>query len=172
MAEITVNGWIAEGGHTIIERKKNNIILFDVVEDIKPISGIYDDKFNNNNAWFHCSLEINIDEPDKLSYIPKGYTLGRIQRNGWAWVKQEGTTYGWTKDDIFLHGEQVCDYIQEGKIVSIKGQELLLEGPDGKILRVIDVSEIWFDPIWVKEKSKTLKVPYKSDICITKTYQE
>jgi hypothetical protein len=28
MAEVSVNGWIAEGGHTIIEGKKKNIILF------------------------------------------------------------------------------------------------------------------------------------------------
>ena len=40
MANISVNGWIAEGGHTLIEGKKNNIILFDVVENLPPISGI------------------------------------------------------------------------------------------------------------------------------------
>ena len=40
MADISVNGWIAEGGHTIIEGKKNNIILFDVVENLNPIKGI------------------------------------------------------------------------------------------------------------------------------------
>lgn len=34
MADISVNGWIAEGGHTIIEGKKNNIILFDIVENL------------------------------------------------------------------------------------------------------------------------------------------
>ena len=44
MADVSVNGWIAEGGHTIIEGKKNNIILFDVVEDTVPINGI-DDEF-------------------------------------------------------------------------------------------------------------------------------
>ena len=43
MAEVSVNGWIAEGGHTIIEGKKNNIILFDVVENLNPIKGIDDD---------------------------------------------------------------------------------------------------------------------------------
>ena len=40
MADVSVSGWIAEGGHTIIEGKKNNIILFDVVEDVVPINGI------------------------------------------------------------------------------------------------------------------------------------
>ena len=40
MADISVNGWIAEGGHPIIEGTKNNIILFDVVENLPPISGI------------------------------------------------------------------------------------------------------------------------------------
>ncbi len=58
MADVSVNGWIAEGGHTITEGKKNNIILFDVVEDVVPINGI-DDVYNNNNAWFHCSFEIS-----------------------------------------------------------------------------------------------------------------
>ena len=43
MADVSVNGWIAEGGHTIIEGKKNNIILFDVVENIAPVTGIEDD---------------------------------------------------------------------------------------------------------------------------------
>jgi len=170
MAEITVNGWIAEGGHTIIEEKKNNIILFDVVEDIIPINGNRDDILINNKSWFHCSFEINIDDPGKLSFIPKGYTLGRIQCNGWAWVKQEGTSYGWSKNDIFLRGEQVCDYIQEGKAVSIRGQEILVEGSDGIILRVINVSEICFESFWVIEKPKILKVPFKSGIYITKTY--
>jgi hypothetical protein len=81
MADVSVNGWIAEGGHTIIEGKKNNIILFDVVEDVVPINGI-DDEFNNNKAWFHCSFEINIEDPSKISFIPTGYTLDRIQSNG------------------------------------------------------------------------------------------
>jgi len=171
MADITVNGWIAEGGHTIIEGK-NNIILFDVVEDINPIIGISDDIFNNNNAWFHCSLEIIIDDPGKISFIPRGYTLDRIQRNGRAWIEQKETDCGWAKNDIFLQSEQVCDYIKEGKAVRIKGQEFLLEGPDGKILRVIDVSEICFDLFWVKEGPKILKVPYKSGVFISKTYLE
>ena len=35
---------MAGGGHTIIEGEKNNIILFDVVEDVVPINGI-DDEF-------------------------------------------------------------------------------------------------------------------------------
>ena len=44
MADVSVNGWMAGGGHTIIEGEKNNIILFDVVEDVVPINGI-DDEF-------------------------------------------------------------------------------------------------------------------------------
>ncbi len=172
MADITINGWIAEGDYTIIEGKKNNIILFDVVEINNPISGISNDTFNNNNAWFHCSLEVNIDDPSKLSFIPKGYTLYRIYNTGWAWVKQEGATRGCIENDIFLQGEQVCVYIQEGKLVSVHGQEFLMEGPDGKILRVIDVNEICFNPLWVKGRPKILKVPYKSGVFITKQYPE
>ena len=131
MADVSVNGWIAEGGHTIIEGKKDNIILFDVVENLAPVNGLGNDIYKTNSAWFHCSFEINIEDPTKISFIPIGYTLDRIQSNGWAWVKKEGTTHGWAQNDIFLYGEQVCDYIQEGKPVNVKGQEFLMEGQDG-----------------------------------------
>ena len=171
MADVSVNGWIAEGGHTIIEGKKNKIILFDVVEDTVQINGI-DDIYNNNHAWFHCSFEINIDKKNMASFIPSGYTLNRIQSNGWAWVLKEGTTHGWTKNDAYLNSEQVAGYIQEGKKVYVKGSEYLLKGGDDKILRLIDVSEIWFDPLWVKEKPKLLKVPYRCGMYITKSYPE
>ncbi len=169
MADVSVNGWIAEGGHTIVEGKKNNIILFDVVEDTVQINGI-DDVYNNNHAWFHCSLEINIEKKNVASFIPPGYTLNRIQSNGWAWVLKEGTTHEWTQNDTFLYGEQVADYIQEGKKVCVKGREYLLKGSDDRILRVIDVTEIWFDPLWMQEKPKLLKVPYRCGLYITKNY--
>ena len=77
--------------------------------------------YKTNSAWFHCSFEINIEDPTKISFIPIGYTLDRIQSNGWAWMKKEGSTNGWTQKDIFLYGEQVCEYIQEGKSVYVKG---------------------------------------------------
>lgn len=170
MADVSVNGWIAEGGHTIIEGKKNNIILFDVVENNAPATGIEDDIYKTNSAWFHCSFEINIEDPSKISFIPTGYTLERIQSNGWAWAKKEGSTHEWTKNDIYLYGEQVAEYIQEGKLVNVKGQELLLQGPDAKILRVIDVSEIWFEPRWIRERPKVLNVPYRCGLFITKNY--
>lgn len=38
MADVSVNGWIAEGGHTIVEGKKNNIILFEICRDLKNVS--------------------------------------------------------------------------------------------------------------------------------------
>ena len=50
MAEVSVNGWIAEGGHTIIEGKKNNIILFDVVENCGHIGGLPDDKYTTKGT--------------------------------------------------------------------------------------------------------------------------
>ena len=112
MADVSVNGWIAEGGHTIIEGKKNNIILFDIVENLTPVGGINDDIYKTNSAWFHCSFEINIEDSSKASFIPTGYTLDRIQSNGWAWIKQEGTENGWAKNDVFLWGEQIAEYIQ------------------------------------------------------------
>ena len=172
MADVSVNGWIAEGGHTIVEGKKNNLILFDIVESLTPLEGIDDDIYKTNSAWFHCSFEINIEDSSKASFIPTGYTLDRIQSNGWAWIKQEGTDHGWSKNDVFLWGEQIADYIQEGKSVCVKGQEFLLPGEDGKILRAIDVSEIWFEPSWIREKPKVLKVPYKSSIFFTRRNKE
>ena len=42
-------------------------------------------------------------------------------------------------------------------------------GIDGKILRMIDVSELWFDSRFVRKKPKVLKVPYKCDIFMTKS---
>jgi len=133
MADVSVNGWVAEDGHTIVEGKKNNLILFDIVESLTPLDGIDDDIYKTNSAWFHCSFDINIEDSSKASFIPTGYTLDRIQSNGWAWIKQEGTDHGWSKNDVFLWGEQIADYIQEGKSVCVKGQEFLLKGEDGKI---------------------------------------
>ena len=42
MAEISVDGWVAEGGHSIIEGKKNKILLFDIVENNTSVGGIGD----------------------------------------------------------------------------------------------------------------------------------
>lgn len=170
MADVSVNGWIAEGGHTIIEGKNNNIILFDVVESVTPVNGIDDDVFNNNKAWFHCSFEINLDKPANVTFIPTGYTLQRIQSNGWAWIVKKGTQVEHLIGDWYLYGEQVADYIQEGNPVCVKGREYLLKDPDGKLFRMIDVTEIWFGSVWVQEKPKLLKVPYKSGIYISKSY--
>ena len=80
MADISVNGWIAEGGHTIIEGKKNNILLFDVVENIVPTTGIEDDIYKTNSAWFHCSFEIDIEDPSKISFIPTGCCEDNLDR--------------------------------------------------------------------------------------------
>lgn len=170
MADVSVNGWIAEGGHTIIEGKKNNIILFDVVENCGHVGGLSDDKYKNNNAWFHCCFEINIEDPSKASFIPTGYTLQRIQSNGWAWGHKEDNEYDSLPMDTYLYGEQIADYIREGEPVHVKGRELLLNGIDSKILRMIDVTELWFDPRFVREKPKLLTVPYKCGLYITKDY--
>ena len=136
------------------------------------MGGINDDIYKTNSAWFHCSFEINIEDSSKASFIPTGYTLDRIQSNGWAWIKQEGTDHDWSKNDVFLWGEQIAEYIQEGKSVCVKGQEFLLPGDDGKILRAIDVSEIWIEPVWIREKPKVLKVPYKTSLFFTKRSPE
>lgn len=169
MADVSVNGWIAEGGHTIVEGEKNNIILFDVVEDCYHVGNLPDDKYNNNNAWFHCSFEIDIEDPSKASFIPTGYTLQRIQRNGLAWGHIIDNEFDMLPFDTCLFGEQVADFIREGQPVSVKGREILLNGIDGKILRMIDVSELWFDSRFVRKKPKVLKVPYKCDIFMTKS---
>lgn len=173
MADVCVNGWIAEGGHTIIEGKKNKIILFDLVENIAPTGGIDDDIYGTNKAWFHCSFEVIIKDQTQVSFVPTGYTIERSQSNGWSWIfKKGGTELDSIPQSVQLRGEQVADFIQEGLSVYVKGQEILLKGEDGKILRVIDVKEIWFDPSWVSEKPKLLKVPYKSELWISKRYPD
>ena len=90
MADISVDGWVAEGGYSIIEGKKNNILLFDIVENNTSVGGIGDDEFRTNHAWFHCCFEINIEDPSEVSFIPEGYTLDRICSSGWAWIKKKG----------------------------------------------------------------------------------
>ena len=171
MADISVQGWIAEGCPTIIERGKNKILLFDIVENTNHVGGIDNDEFRTNSAWFHCSFEINIEDTSKASLIPVGYTLDKVHSNGWAWVKKEGTAYEHlTNLDTFLNVEQVADYIKEGKSVYVSGQEYLLTGIDGKLLRMIDVTEISLQPRWMREKPKILKVPYNCGLYITKTY--
>lgn len=169
MAEIGVNGWIAEGGHTIIEGNKNNILLFDIVENNTSVGGIGDDEFRTNHAWFHCCFEINIEDPSKASFIPVGYTLDRIDSCGWAWIKKKGADKWFPKKEMQLNVEQVADYIQEGKSVHVDGQEYLLKGKDGDLLRMIDVSELWIEPRWFHERPKLLKVPYHCGLYITKT---
>lgn len=171
MADVSVLGWIAEGGHKIIEGKKNNIILFDIIENIDPVNGIDDDIYGMNKAWFHCNFEVDVQDPAKVSFVPTGYYIERVQSNGWAWVKKTGGTgLDSIAKDMALYGEQVADYLQEGQSVYVKGREFLLDGSDGNLLRMIDVTEIWFDPIWATEKPRLLTVPYKSEIYITKTY--
>ena len=169
MATINVNGWIAEGGYRLIEGPNGKIILFDLVENDLPCKGIEEDEFRTNNAWFHCSLEVIVEKPDKVTFIPKGYTLQKINSRGFADIVKIGKEYDWIPDFPCLYGEQAVDYIQEGKLVNVSGQEFLLKGQDGNLMRMIKVTEINFDPYWVREKPKILTVPYKSDAYIWQT---
>ncbi len=169
MATITVNGWIAEGGCKLIDGPNGKIILFDIVENDQPCTGIAEDEFRTNNAWFHCSMEIIVEEPKKASFIPNGYTLQKINCKGYADIVKKGTRYDWIPNYPCLSGEQAADYIQEGKLVNLSGQEFLLKGQDGKLLRLINVTDINFDPYWVKEKPKVLSVPYKTEVYVSQT---
>ena len=168
MADVCVTGWVAEGGSTIVEGQKNNIVIFDLVENINPTSGIEDDVYGTNKAWFHCSLEVFIEDKTELSFVPSGYRIDRAQSNGYCWLKKKNATeYDFASKQVNLSGEQVAEFLQEGQSVYVRGQELLVKGEDGKILRVINVSEIYFEPFWQTEKPKMLKVPYKSRAIIT-----
>ena len=154
----------------LVEGKKNKILLFDIVENNTSVGGIGDDEFRTNHAWFHCCFEINIEDPSEVSFIPEGYTLDRICSSGWAWIKKKGADKWYPKKELQLYVNQIADYIQEGKAVHVSGQEFLLKGPDGDLLRMIDVSEIWIEPRWFFERPKLLKVPYHCGLYITKTY--
>ena len=172
MARIYVDGWIAEGGCKIISGPNGNILLFDLVENNQHCNGIDSDVYRNNNAWYHCSMEVIVKEPEKLTIVPDGHTLQSFDEYGYARILKDGTSYGYIMDDPCLTGEYVADFIQEATRVRVSGQEILLQGEDGKLLRVIKVSDIDFNPRWVKEEPRLMKVPYKSDITIYSSHPQ
>lgn len=161
MAKISFDGWVAEGGASLIETKVGNILIFDVVEELPDVTGIEEDKYGTNHAWFHCSMQIQVKDPTLLSFVPPGTRLELINSSGLAWLKKDEKFVG---KDTYLRAEQVADFIQEGKAVHVSGQEILMEGPDGKILRLVGVDDLSFEPIWMREKPRLTKVPYKSGL--------
>ena len=163
MADITVSGWIAEGGVKIIQGERSKILVFDVIENTIECGGIGDDEFNTNHAWFHCSFQINVEKGRSLTIVPPGYTLRDVNEKGYVTINQIGDTWK-IMPGMYnsMTTDQVVEYITEGKWVHVTGMEILTKGEDGNILRQVKVSKLSFDDFFEVKKPKLLRVPYKT----------
>ena len=156
MVEIEVKGWIAEGGGRLLHTPDGEFILFDLVENEYECGGIKED-MGTNRAWFHCCLEIKGGDPSRAGFIPEGGTLFYVTAEGYAMSRE------WLWDHPCLRPDQVINFMEAGKLITVKGEELLLNGEDGKMMRAIVVGQIYFDAFGVPKVPHTLKVPYHSD---------
>jgi len=161
MADISVNGWIAEGGGRLVHTPEGDVILFDVIENEYPCDG-FEDEYGTNKAWFHCCFHIKVLDLERVGVVPEGCEIFFVFTSGVCTLTSSGFFNMLSKSPI-LPCEEVVKFITEGKLINLHGQELLLKGEDGKIMRTVIVSDIWFKSYWVPEKPHILKVPYKSD---------
>lgn len=167
MATITIKGWIAEGGCQIYQGSKNKVLVFDVVEDEHACGGIESiDDFNTNHAWFHCSFEILLEESAKLAIIPPDYKLMDVEWMGYAKICKKDNRWDILPDDLCVTVEQIAEYIDEGKWVTVSGHEILVRGENEKLLRLVKVTRLSFDDRFEAKKPKFLTVPYKSSLFV------
>lgn len=167
MASISIKGWIAEGGCQIYQGRKNKVLVFDVVEEEESYGGIESiDDYNTNHAWFHCSLENALEDSAKLTIIPLGYTLKDVGWKGYATICKEDDKWSIIPNEPRITAEQIADYIVEGKWVYLNGNEVLVRGENGKLIRLVKVTHISFDDWFEVKKPKLLSVPYKSTMFI------
>lgn len=167
MAQITVPGWIAEGGGRLYHMDNGDLILFDVIENrrIRGESDKYENEYGTIPAWFHCSYQIQGGKPQDRGFVPEGFTIDRVNRWGYARVvKIDDASQSLPKNPC-LSCEQVVDFFQEGKMVKVKGEEVLMKGDDGELMRNIIVQKIDFLVTEEHERPHILKVPYKSYTC-------
>ncbi len=156
MVEIEVKGWVAEGGGRLLHFPEGDFILFDLVENESECGG-FEDEYGTNRAWFHCCLEIKGGDPSRAGFVPEGSMMFYVTAEGYAMMT------GWFREHPCLRPDQVIGFIEAGKLITVKGEELLLNGEDGKMMRAIVVGEIYFAAIGVPNVPHTLKVPYRSD---------
>ena len=152
MASISIRGWIAEGGCKIFQGRKNNVLVFDVIEEEEQYGGIeaYDD-YNINHSWFHCSLENALEESAKLTIIPPGYRLKDVGWKGYATICKIDDEWSTIPNDPRITADQIAEYIVEGKWVNVDGKEVLVRGENGKLIRIVKVIRISFDD-WFEVK--------------------
>lgn len=164
MAQITVPGWIAEGGGRLYHMDSGDLILFDIIENrkIRGESDQYENEYGTNRAWFHCCLEIKGGDPSQAGVVPEGYKLFSLSASGFVMFDPTSGS-GWRHEFPCLRPDQVIDFIKEGEQFTVQGEELLLKGEDGKIMRVVVVQYMYFVAFGVPNVPHTLKVPYRSD---------
>ena len=164
MADVSVCGWVAEGGVQIIQGAKDKILVFDVVENTIECGGIADDEFNTNHAWFHCSMQITLGEDRQLAIIPPGYMLRDVNEKGIVSICKTENTWETIPGYPCMTADQIAEYIVEGKWIQVTGLEVLVKGEDGNILRQVKVSRLSFDTFFEVKKPKLLRVPYKTPL--------
>lgn len=161
MVEIEVKGWVAEGGGRLLHFPEGDFILFDLVENDSECGG-FEDEYGTNQPWFHCCLEIKGGDPSKAGVVPEGYKLFSLSADGFVMFDPTSGSR-WRYEFPCLRPDQVIDFIEEGELFTVEGEELLLKGEDGKIMRVVVVQYMYFLAIGVPNVPHTLKVPYRSD---------
>ncbi len=164
MAEISVKGWIAEGGGRLFHEEEGDFILFDLIE-YKSDKDDIENEFGTNPAWFHCSFQIIMKAPEKAGFVPHGFTIGGVSWRGYAQVVKEGSKDECLPKNPCLRCDQVVDFVQEGKFVIVSGKEYLLKGDDGDFKRDISVNDLYFIQSDLPERPHLLKVPHKSLNC-------
>ena len=169
MAQITVPGWIAEGGGRLYHMDSGDLILFDIIENrkIRGESDQYENEYGTSPAWFHCSFQIEGGKPKDRGFVPEEFTIDGVNFRGYARVMKIDDASQSLPKNPCLTCEQVVGFLQEGKMVKVKGKEVLLKGDDGELMRNIIVSNIDFLVTEKHERPHILKVPYKSYTCFT-----
>lgn len=161
MVNISVNGRIAQGGGKLFNESGHEYILFDLIENVPSCDG-FDDFLDTHYSWFHCCFEIKEGDQNRAGSIPEGCEIFTINSSGYAMITQT-IIFHLLHEFPHLQGEQVIGFIKEGRLINVRGQELLLKGKDDKMMRTIIVDEIWFQTLGTQERPHILQVPYRSD---------
>jgi len=163
MADVTVIGWIAKGGGRLLHEEEGDFILFDMVEDDRDCHGLEND-FGTNPAWFHCCFQMKVGFPEIVGFVPPGFRIDGMNFRGMARIVKIGDESVTLQRNPCLRSEQVIGFVKEGALVKVTGQELLLKGEDGNLMRNIQVRDLGFPEMKPDEEPKIPGVPYVSEL--------